>query len=185
MGSNISGAFELEALPQLDTVYRVALRLARDPVQAEDLVQDTMLKAYRAWDQYQSGTNVRSWLLTILRNELFSGWRRRRPEVWAVEFEKIEGTTVFGEVEETNPEGRFFHEQVDNEVVRAIDALPTEFRETLVLRDVEGLGYAEIGQVVGVRVGTVKSRIFRGRQILRHQLYDYAVQMEYIQPSAV
>ncbi len=178
---NRSSTFEQEALPHLDSLYSFALRLSGDSIQAEDLVQETMLKAYRSWHQYQSGTNVRAWLFTILRNNFVGVYRRRKHEKHSVEVKEIEATTVFDEVQEIDPEGRFFDGLVDDEVIRAIRALPIEYRDTLVLRDLEGLTYAEIAQVTGVPVGTVRSRLFRARQALQRQLYDYAVEMGYTQ----
>lgn len=177
-------AFEVEALPHLDSVYRVALRLTRDPTQAEDLAQATMLKAFRAWHQYQPGTNVRAWLFTILRHTFFSLYRReqRRPEM--VDLEALEDISVYAAVQEVDPEGHFFGQIMDESVVRAIDALPDEFRETVVLSDVEGLSYAEIAEITGVPVGTVKSRLFRARKALQQQLYHYAVEMGYIKRKA-
>lgn len=179
-----AAAFEGEALPHLDMVYRVALRYTGDPFEAEDLVQQTMLKAYRAWDQYRLGTNVRAWLLTILRNEAFGVHRRRKYERDALEGKQIEGVTDFGRRHEADPERRFLDELVDTEVVAAIDSLPVEFREAVVLRYVENLSYAEIAEVTGVRLGTVKSRLSRGRRLLKDQLREYAVEMNYIDPEA-
>ena len=173
-------AFEAEALPHLDTVYRVGLRLAGDETQAEDLVQETMLKAFRSWHQYRPGTNVRAWLLTILRHTFINQYRKAKRGGAQVDVNEIEPYTVFHDVHETDPEGRFFAEIVDDEVLQAIDALPDEFRETLVLSDVEGLTYAEVAEVTEVPVGTVKSRLFRARQALQQQLYHYAVEMGYI-----
>lgn len=173
-------AFEEEALPHLDSVYRVALRLAGDETQAEDLVQETMLKAYRSWHQYRPGTNVRAWLLTIVRHTFINEYRKRRRAGTEIDVSQVEAFTVFPEVQEVDPEGRFFDQIVDDEVLRAIDALPDEFREALILSDVEGLAYAEIAQVTEVPVGTVKSRLFRARQALQRELYDYAVEMGYI-----
>ncbi len=173
-------AFEEEALPHLDTMYRVALRLAGDEAQAEDLVQETMLKAFRSWHQYRPGTNVRAWLLTILRHTFINEYRKRRKVAAELDISEVEAWTVFPEVQEVDPEGRFFDQIVDEEVLRAIDALPDEFRETLTLSDVEGLTYAEIAEITEVPVGTVKSRLFRARQALQRQLYDYAVEMGYI-----
>jgi RNA polymerase sigma-70 factor (ECF subfamily) len=172
--------FEAEALPHLDTVYRVGLRLTGDETQAEDLVQETMLKAYRSWHQYRPGTNVRAWLLTILRHTFINQYRKAKRHAVQVDVNEIEPYTVFHDVHDTDPEGRFFSSIVDDEVLRAIDALPAEFRETLVLSDVEGMTYAEIADVTEVPVGTVKSRLFRARQALQKQLYDYAVEMGYI-----
>jgi len=173
-------AFEAEALPHLDTVYRVGLRLAGDETLADDLVQETMLKAFRSWHQYRPGTNVRAWLLTILRHTFINQYRQAKRRPAEVDVNEIEPYTVFRDIRDTDPEGRFFADIVDDEVLRAIDALPDEFRETLVLSDVEGLTYAEIADVTEVAVGTVKSRLFRARQALQRRLYDYAVEMGYI-----
>ena len=173
-------AFEQEALPHLDTVYRVALRLTSDPSRAEDLVQDTMFKAYRSWHRYQPGTNARAWLLTILRNTFINEYRREKHRGPTVDLSDVETFTLFEDVQEQDPEGRFFDRIVDDEVLRAIDTLPEEFRETLVLSDVESMSYQEIAEITGVPVGTVKSRLFRARQALQRRLYDYAVEMGYI-----
>ena len=176
--------FEREALPHLDTVYRVALRLTADPSHAEDLAQETMLKAFRAWHTFRTGTNARAWLLTILRNQFINEYRRDRHRGPTVDVTEVEGHTVFRDVQEADPEGRFFDQIVDEQVLAAIDALPDEFREAVVLSDLEGLSYAEIAEVVGVPVGTVKSRLFRGRQALQKQLHAYAVEMGYLRGGA-
>ncbi len=177
-------AFEKEALPHLDSVYRVALRLSGDPAQAEDLAQETMLKAFRSWHQYQQGTNARAWLLTILRHTFINAYRRKKNRPASVDLSEIEQFTVFHDVQDADPEGTFFDQIIDDEVLRAIDSLPDEFRETVVLSDVESLSYAEIAEVTGVPVGTVKSRLYRGRQILQRQLYKYALEMGYLKRSA-
>jgi RNA polymerase sigma-70 factor (ECF subfamily) len=177
---NRGRTFELEALPHLDAVYRVALRLAGQESQADDLTQETMLKAYRSWHQYKKGTNVRAWLLTILRHTFINEYRKSKRTGPTVDINEIEGFSVFHEVQETDPEGRFFSKIVDDEVLRAIDSLPEEFRETLVLSDMEQLTYTEIAEVTGVPIGTVKSRLFRARQALQQVLYDYAIEMGYI-----
>jgi RNA polymerase sigma-70 factor (ECF subfamily) len=175
-----ASSFEREALVHLDTVYRVARRLAGNTAEAEDLTQETMLKAFRAWQQFRPGTNARAWLLTILRNTFINQYRRagNRPE--PLDVHAIEGFTVFRDVQTADPAGAFFAQIVDDEVLRAVDQLPVEFRETLVLSAVEDLSYAEIAQVTGVPVGTVKSRLFRGRQLLQRSLYEYAVEMGYV-----
>jgi RNA polymerase sigma-70 factor (ECF subfamily) len=173
-------SFEREALPHLDTMYRVALRLTGDPSRADDLTQDAMLKAFRGWHTFTSGTNARAWLLTILRNQFINDYRRTKNQGPAVDIMEIEGHTVFADVQETDPAGRFFDQIVDDEVTAAIEALPDEFREAVILSDLEGLPYAEIAEILGVPVGTVKSRLHRGRQILQRRLYQYAVDMGYI-----
>lgn len=176
--------FEEEALPHLDTVYRVALRLSGSEAAAEDLTQETMLKAYRAWHQYERGTNARAWLLTILRHTFINEYRKAQRSGIPVDIGEIEAFTVFREVQDTDPEGRFFDRLVDDQIIRAINDLPDEFRETLILSDVEGLPYVEIAKITDVPVGTVKSRLFRARQALQRVLYDYAVEMGYIKEKA-
>jgi RNA polymerase sigma-70 factor (ECF subfamily) len=172
--------FEREALVHLDTLYNVALRLCGNASDAEDLVQDTVTKAYRAWDKYEQGTNCRAWLVTILRNTFINQFRRdsRRPS--SVQFDSVEDTSVFEEVKDRDPEGTFFHEIVDDEVKRAIQDLPEDFRIPVVLSDVEGMSYAEIAEILELPVGTVKSRLFRGRRRLQQRLYEYALEMGYI-----
>jgi RNA polymerase sigma-70 factor (ECF subfamily) len=168
--------FEREALPHLDTVYRVALRLAGDPHDADDLVQETLLRALRGWHQYRPGTNIRAWLLTILQHAFINRYRRDRRRGEVADVHEIEPFTAFPDAPDTDPEDDFFAQIVDDQVLRAIDALPPDYREVLVLSDLEGLPYAEIAGIVGAPVGTVKSRLFRARRHLQRQLYDYAVE---------
>ena len=173
-------SFEREALVHLDVLYRVALRLTGNPSDADDLVQETMLKAYRAWEQYEQGTNAKAWLLTILRHAFINEYRRRTRHPETVDVDTIEPFAVFSEVQDEDPQGAFFDKIVDDQVLQAIDQLPVVFRETLVLSDVEGMSYQEIASILQVPVGTVKSRLFRARQMLQGKLYDYAVEMGYI-----
>jgi RNA polymerase sigma-70 factor (ECF subfamily) len=183
MGEDTSGKqkeFESEALVHLDTLYNVALRLTGSASDAEDLVQDTVTKAYRAWDKYEAGTNCRAWLVTIMRNTFINQFRRRSKQPSAVQFDAVEDISVFEEVQDRDPEGSFFHDIVDEEVKRAIQELPEEFRMPVVLSDVEGLSYAEIAEILDLPVGTVKSRLFRGRRRLQQRLYEYATEMGYI-----
>lgn len=167
--------FELEALPQIDILYRYALRFADDASQAEDWVQDAFLKAYRGWHSYRPGSNIRAWLLTILRNTIISHQRRTR-RVEPVDFAEVERYSLYERFHENDPEGRFFNGFMSDAVVRALASLPEKLREVVVLSDIEGLSYAEAADVLGIPVGTVKSRLFRGRRALQVELYDYAVQ---------
>ena len=173
-------SFEREALTHLDSLYRVALRLTGNPAEADDLVQETMLKAYRAWHQFEKGSNAKGWLLTILRHAFINEYRRRIRHPETVDLDAIEPFSVFADVQDEDPQGTFFDRIVDDEVLRAIDQLPEQFRETVVLSDVEGLSYDEIARILDVPVGTVKSRLFRARRMLQGKLYDYAVGMGYI-----
>ncbi|HKW41718.1 MAG TPA: sigma-70 family RNA polymerase sigma factor, partial [Gemmatimonadales bacterium] len=176
-------SFEREAIVHLDSLYRVALRLTGNSAEADDLVQETMLKAYRAWHQFQQGTNAKGWLLTILRHAFINEYRRRTRHPETVDVDAIEPFSVFEEVQDDDPQGTFFDRIVDDEVLKAIDQLPEQFREAVVLSDVEGLSYEEIARILGVPVGTVKSRLFRARRQLQRKLYDYAVGMGYIKGS--
>ena len=172
--------FEREALVHLDAVYRAALRLSGSAADADDLVQDTMLRAYQAWDQYRPGTNARAWLLTILRHTFINEYRRRSARRETTDVTALEPFVVFEGVQEADPEGAFFDSLVDEDVQRAIAELPVAYREIVVLTDVEGLRYEESAKVLGVPVGTVKSRLFRARKLLQARLYEYAVSTGWI-----
>jgi RNA polymerase sigma-70 factor (ECF subfamily) len=141
-----------------------------------------MLKAYRSWRQYRPGTNAKGWLLTILRNTFINAYRRRKLEPVAMDLEVAEPHAVNRAIEEVDPEGNFFAQIIDEKVIEAIDALPQDFREVLVLSDIEHMSYAEIAEAVGAPIGTVKSRLFRARRQLQTTLYAHAVEMGYIKP---
>jgi RNA polymerase sigma-70 factor, ECF subfamily len=177
--------FETEALPYLDAVYRFALRLTGSPEEAHDLTQEAFLKAYEAWHQYTPGTRCKSWLFTITRNVfLRQGLRHKRFEEIVARGAWEEGTVnpLWATVESVDPEGEFFTSLVDGTVLRAVDQLPEEYRTTIMLSDVEGLSYAEIGRLMDVPAGTVKSRLFRARRRLQKELFDYAVEMGHLRP---
>lgn len=171
--------FDDEVLPHLDLLYRVALRLAGEPARAEDLVQDTILKALGAWSRFRPGSNVRAWLVTILRNQFISTWRKSSRAPLAADPDSLPEITDHNN---PDPEGNFFEQLIDEEVTEALAALPDEFREVVVLSDLEGLPYAEVAEAVGVPVGTVKSRLFRGRRILQGRLRRYAEERGVIPP---
>jgi RNA polymerase sigma-70 factor (ECF subfamily) len=178
--SESPAAFEDEVLPHLDVLYRVGRRMTGNAADAEDLVQETLLKALRGWGGFRPGSNARAWLLTILRNAFINGYRRRRREPIAMDIEAADRHSVVREAAEQDPEGEFFTKIVDETVLKAVDALPEEFREALVLSDLEGLAYAEIAEVLHVPVGTVKSRLFRARRQLQRVLHDHAVEHGYL-----
>jgi len=171
--------FEREALAHLDALYAFALKLARARDDAEDLVSDTLLRAFDRWDQYRLGTNIRAWLFTILYHVFVS--RKRRVDAREVHApDDSEGWSAFEAVGEIDPEGRFYDSFIDDEITQAIDALPDEYRAAVVLSDLHDLRYAEIAEILGVPEGTVKSRLFRGRRILQKKLVDYAIDMGYL-----
>ena len=178
--------FEEEALLHLDALYSFALKLARVRDDAEDLVSDTMLRAFERWEQYRLGTNIRAWLFTILYHAFVS--RKRRIDAREVpEGDGDTGWSAKDTVGEADPESRFYDSFLDDEIVRAIDALPPEYRDTVVLSDIQEMRYAEIARLLGIPEGTVKSRLFRGRRLLQQTLRGYAEDMGYIRafPLAV
>lgn len=163
--------FEAVALVHLDSVYRLALRLCLKRTEAEDLVQDTYLRAFSHFDQFQPGTNCRAWLFAILRNAFLNRVARDGREVLELDEGRLERVAAessgFSGSTATNPEEEFFRHVVDKDVAEALDRLPFLFREAVVLADLEECSYQEIAQICGVPVGTVMSRLSRGRQRLR------------------
>jgi RNA polymerase sigma-70 factor (ECF subfamily) len=171
--------FENEALLHLDALYSFALKLTRSRDEAEDLVSDTIVRAFDRWEQYHLGTNIRAWLFTILYHAFVS--RKRRVEAREVQLpDDIDAWSAYEMVGDADPEGRFYDSFLDEEITRAIDALPEEYRSVVVLSDVQGLRYAEIAEILGIPEGTVKSRLFRGRRILQRKLIGYATDMGYL-----
>ena len=175
-------SFEAEALAHLDALYSFALKLSRVRDDAEDLVSDTILRAFERWEQYRLGTNIRAWLFTILYHVFVS--RKRRIDAREVpEGDGETGWSPKDAVGEADPEGRFYDSFLDDEIVRAIDALPDEYRAAVVLSDIQEMRYAEIAQILGIPEGTVKSRLFRGRRLLQRKVRGYAEDMGYIKPA--
>ena len=176
--------FENEALLHMDAVYRFALRLTGAPDAAEDLVQETFLRAFRSWDQYSPGTSCKSWLFTICRNVFLRQRERlkRHDEILTEKVAEIPTSQisrenpVFAASRDEDPEGDFFRGIVDDRILVAIGELQEEYRTAVVLSDIDGLSYQDIATVMEVPVGTVKSRLFRGRRQLQKKLYDYALQ---------
>lgn len=183
-------SFEREALPHLDAVYRFALRLTGSRDAAEDLVQETYFRGFKAWDQYTVGTRCKSWLFTICRNVFLRGRERskRHEEILSESTARAPDdgnreNPVFAASQDRDPEGSFFASIVDKSVLEAIDELQEEYRTAVVLSDVQGMSYAEVAEIMGVPVGTVKSRLFRGRKQLQQRLYAFALEMGYIAPE--
>ena len=165
-----AAGFEAEALALVDALYRSALRLTRAPADAEDLVQETYLKAFRSADQFREGTNLRAWLFTILHNTARNRARGRSREPVDVDSEAVERAGDQERATDENPEARLLREALAPEVQDALDALPAIFREAVWLRDVEGFTYAEMASMLDVPMGTVMSRISRGRRLLYERL---------------
>ena len=171
--------FDREAMAQMDALYSFAFKLTKVREEAEDLVSDTMLRAFERWRQFELGSNIRAWLFTILYHAFVS--RKRRIDAREVPMPETEdGFNRFEPVADEDQEASFYDSFVDEEVVRAIGELPEEYRSALVMSDVHGLRYAEIAKALGVPEGTVKSRLFRGRRLLQGRLRAYAEEMGYI-----
>lgn len=164
--------FEQEALPHLNALYTAALRLTRNETDARDLLQETALRAYRFFHLFTPGTNCRAWLLTILHNNFRNGWRRAVREPIATSPEEYERELESGRTRgwETDPESIFTARMIGGEIGVALDALPEDFRTVLLLIDVHELNYNEAAQVIGVPIGTIKSRVSRGRAMMRYTL---------------
>jgi len=184
-GENRRGEFEEVALVHLDAIYRTALRLTHNRAEAEDLAQDTCLRAFRSFHRFNAGTNCRAWLFTILRNAFRDRLRRggrERLDAEAAEWEgEWQSATVVAP--RGQPEEEFFLTALGGDVDRALRALPLPFREVVMLSDLEELSYKEIAEVVGCPVGTVMSRLSRGRALLRQALGRVAREHGYLKES--
>ncbi len=169
--------FKREAVPEIDAVHCFALRLASHPDEADDLVQETFLRAYRSWHLYEPGTRIRSWLFTICHNVFLRQKERERRARESVACTNADGwpwKLSFRE-EAADPETEFFHQTVDDALLEAINELPEWYREAVILADVERLSNEQISSILEIPTGTVKSRTHRGRKELRNRLYDYAI----------
>jgi RNA polymerase sigma-70 factor (ECF subfamily) len=173
--------FTEQAMQYMPALYTAALRMTRNPADAEDLVQETFLKAYRAFGSFEEGTNLKAWLYRILTNTFINSYRasKRRPE--KADVEDIEDLYLYKRLGELSAAGagrsaedELLERITDDEVKRAIESLPEAFRMAVLLADVEGFSYKEIADITDVPIGTVMSRIHRGRRALQKALLDYA-----------
>jgi RNA polymerase sigma-70 factor (ECF subfamily) len=183
--------FSDQAMEYMGSLYTAALRMTRNPADAEDLVQETYLKAYRAFGTFTEGTNLKAWLYRILTNTFINSYRskKRRPE----QSELDEGEDLYlyrrlGGLEAVAA-GRSAEEEVldhftDTEVEDAVEALPEQFRMAVLLADVEGFSYKEIAEILDVPIGTVMSRLHRGRKSLQKTLHDFGMRRGLVAPAA-
>lgn len=178
MATNAADAFEQEALSFLDALYRTGLRMTRSEADAEDLVQETYIRAFRHRDQFTPGTNLKAWLFRILTNTFINSYRRKAAQPPMTELDEVEETTLHRHMTQTagaapEPEQELLDSIVDEEVRQALEELPERFR-TVLLLDVEGFSYKEIAEMLEIPIGTVMSRLHRGRRSLQKRLYDLA-----------
>jgi RNA polymerase sigma-70 factor (ECF subfamily) len=182
--------FEGLVAPLLDSMYRTALRMTRNTDDAEDLVQETCLKAFRYFDRFEEGSNIKAWLFKILTNLFINRYRKQAKEPKRVEYDESEDFYLWSQMvkagavsEHHGPEKDLFDRMLGGDVTRAIDELPEDFRIVVVMAFIEGLSYEEIAAALDVPMGTVKSRLHRGRKMLQKSLYHYARQAGVIPPS--
>jgi len=170
------------AMPYMSSLYSAALRMTRNPADAEDLVQETYLRAYRGFEGFRDGTNLKAWLYRILTNTFINQYRaaKRRPE--RADLDDVEdlylyrrlGGLAASELASRGPETEVLERMPDDAVKEALEALPEQFRIAVLLADVEGFSYKEIADIVDVPIGTVMSRLHRGRKLLQKRLWEYA-----------
>jgi RNA polymerase sigma-70 factor (ECF subfamily) len=184
--STTQSEFEREVMPHLQALYAVALRMTRSEGDAEDLVQDTILRAYRFWDGYTAGSNCRAWLMRILTNVFRNRYREHTREQEILDQAETSAANL-GQFQGAAPrdaESALFGRMLSRDVERALATLPPEFRLPVILADLEDLSYKEIADIMECPAGTVMSRLYRGRRLLQKQLSDYAAREPGAEPAA-
>ncbi len=181
--------FEEQALPYLDGLYGAAMRMTRNPSDAEDLVQETFVKAFAAFDSFEQGTNLKAWLFRILTNTYINSYRKKQRQPHQSSVDELTDYQLHEAESHTSRGLRSAEVEAldllaDDDIVRAMSELPDEFRIALYLADVEGFPYKEIAEIMETPVGTVMSRLHRGRKMLREQLTQYAIDHGYMPASA-
>jgi len=173
--ADLDARFEQEVMPQLPTLYSAALRLTRNPTDAEDLVQETFLRAYRGFHQFEPGTNLRAWLYRILMNTFINTYRKKQREPQTVSDDEVEDWYLYSRMvggTEPSAETTVIEALPDQDVQDALAELPEQFRTAVMLADVDGFSYKEIADIMGVPIGTVMSRLHRGRKALEKALWN-------------
>jgi RNA polymerase sigma-70 factor (ECF subfamily) len=171
--------FEKDAMQYAPQLYSAALRMTRNPADAEDVVQETFLKAYRAYDSYSQGTNLKAWLYRILTNTYINKYRKQQRRPSEVELGELEDLYLYKRLGEASgatqsAEADMLDTFVDTDVIEALESLPESFRLPVLLADVDGFSYKEIAEMLDIPIGTVMSRLHRGRKALQKKLWDVA-----------
>jgi RNA polymerase sigma-70 factor (ECF subfamily) len=169
--------FEKEALPHMKLLYNYALRMSGNAEEADDLLQDTYLRAFKFFHKFEKGTNCRAWLFKIMKNCYINKYRKARKEPPKVDYEDVQNfyDSIRAEVTDPNDlEFKVFSNLLDDDVMNALNSLQDDYKTVVILCDLEGLSYEEIAEFLDVPIGTVRSRLHRGRRILQRKLADYA-----------
>jgi RNA polymerase sigma-70 factor (ECF subfamily) len=181
------GQFEELFMPYIDGLYNMALRVTRNPDDAADLVQETYLKAFRFFDNYRENTNAKAWIMTIMMNTFRTRYRKTKNEPVTVDYDAVEnylpadGHDMLerpankSEVRDIENITEYMRSVVSDDVIKALESVPERFRMPVLLSDAEQFNYEEISEIMGINIGTVKSRIFRGRRLMQKSLYEFAV----------
>jgi RNA polymerase sigma-70 factor (ECF subfamily) len=180
---NIYKEFESEAIPHMDILYNYALRMTGNSEDANDLVQETYLKAFRFWDKYEKGTNIRAWLFRIMKNSYINRYRKESKEPDTVDYDDIANfyNTIRDQYTNQNDlQEKIFGGLLEDDVAHALESLPEDFRTVVILSDIEGLSYEEISEFVDCPIGTVRSRLHRGRKMLQVKLFNFAKKHGYV-----
>ena len=176
--------FEEIALVHMNSIYRSALYMTKNETDAHDLVQDTYLRAFRFFDSFEEGTNCRAWLLKILRNTFINSIRRGKRQLRVVSLTEMSEYGIELSSDFT-PEDGVFGDLFNDEIVTAMNKIPAEYRSAILLADVERLPYKEVADIMDCPIGTVMSRLHRGRKLLRENLQNYAVQYGYAESRGI
>ena len=170
--------FAALALQHMDSLYNAALRMTRNESEAQDIIQDTYLRAYRFFDKFERGTNFRAWLFKILKNIYINKYRRESKKPQMINVSNVKVSDALRST--VTPEDEIFDKILDDDIVNAMDTLSEEFRLAIILSDLEGFSYKEIAEIINRPIGTVMSRLHRGRKLLRNKLYEYARKRGYV-----
>ena len=181
--------FERDAMEFAPQLYSAALRMTRNPADAEDVVQETFLKAYRAYDSFTEGTNLKAWLYRILTNTYINKYRKAQRRPNEVELGELQDLYLYKRLGESSgatesAESTALDMFVDEDIIDAIESLPENFRLPVLYADVEGFSYKEIAEILDIPIGTVMSRLHRGRKALQRKLWNLAVEHGLVEPDA-
>lgn len=179
--------FADDAMPFMNQLFATAMRMTRNRADAEDLVQETFLKGYRAYERFEAGTNLRAWLFRILTNNYINTYRKKQRRPFQTDLEDVQDLYLYRRLggSELASIGRsaedvLFDQITDGDIVEALEELPEQYRAAVMLADVEGFAYKEIAEILDIPIGTVMSRLHRGRKKLQEQLYAFGLERGYV-----